>query len=199
MWVIRSLLAAITLCFTTTFAEEYSLETKVILDGEIARHVIDECDLQIVFGKNRIDFDPVDVAVNILPEIHKTMWKEKNNFRNDIRSVVYHFKSFALRARMYDAYYALCIGEISQDEAEREIVRSVQVPLTESDKEDDLIIFNLYDPGTNDEHKVRRDASRIKILKRMNEAENRAHIKKKNLSVIQEYLYDIELWECCND
>ena len=43
-----------------------------LLREEIRRHVIDECDLYSLYKKNRNEFDPIEVGVNILPEIFKT-------------------------------------------------------------------------------------------------------------------------------
>ena len=64
---------------SSAHAEEFgaSQGTRALLADEIARHVVDECNLKRIYGKNRIDFDPYAVAVNILPEIHKKLWKNK--------------------------------------------------------------------------------------------------------------------------
>ena len=93
---------------TTAYAEEYgaSQGTRALLADEITRHVVDECNLKKIYGKNRIDFDPYKVAVNILPEIHKKLWENKKELIDRISAVVYPIRSFARRAMIYDVYYS---------------------------------------------------------------------------------------------
>ena len=121
MKTMGTLVAVIILSVTPVHAEEYGTNTRRLLNDEIGRHVIDECNLHVIHGKNRIDFDPYYVAVEALPNIHKKLWREKNKLESEISSVVFPIESFATRARIYDAYYALCIGEISIADAEQEI------------------------------------------------------------------------------
>ena len=207
MKTMGTLVAVIILSVTPVHAEEYITITPELLKAmqledhqqaikdEIGKHVIDECNLHVIHGKNRIDFDPYYVALEALPNIHKKLWREKNKLKSEIGSVVFPIESFATRARIYDAYYALCIGEISMADAEQEILRYTRMPISDDDMSDDLMIHKFYDPMGKDEQRIRRDESRIKVLKRMNEAERRVYIRKKNSSVIQEYFYDIELWK----
>ena len=178
------------------YAEEYgaSYRTGTLLADEIARHVIDECNLKRTYGKNRIDFDTYNVAVNILPEIHKKMWKEKEQLTGKISAVVHPVRSFAKRAKIYDVYYELCIRKIGIGDAEQQILQYVDMTLTNSYKNDDSIISELYGTLDNRE-RIERDESRIRILERLNEAESRADTVKKNLSVIQEYRHDIAFWK----
>ena len=178
------------------YDEEYgaSYDTGMLLDDEIARHVIDECNLKGIHGKNRIDFDAYNVAVDILPEIHKKFWKEKRQLTDKISAVVFSIQSFSRRAKIYDVYYELCIGEINIDDAEKQILRNVSMTLTNDQDGDDSIISELY-ASLNNKKRIERDESKLRVLERMNETESRTNILKKNLSVVQEYRYDIELWK----
>ena len=86
-------------------------ETESLLDGnpagrlvdEVMPHVVDECDLYRTYQKNRIDFDPIEVGVSILPEMRRsrTDWQ---SLRNSIRDTVQYEESFYRRALMYNAY-----------------------------------------------------------------------------------------------
>lgn len=203
----KVLLVSTVLAGALVHGEEYGKNTQGLLSDEITRHVIDECNLMLIHGKNKVDFDPIQVAVEILPKIHQKLWTKKNQLEREIRTVVYPIKSFSRRARIYDAYYALCIGKISITDAEEQILQYGQMPLASDDMNDDSIIYKLYDPMAEklrlshddikqrDKLRVARDESRIRILERMNENEGRTYVSKKNSSVIQEYQYNIELWE----
>ncbi len=177
-------------------AEQYSASslTEGRLADEIARHVIDECNLKRIYGKHRIDFDAIEAAANILPKIHKKYWKEKSKLTDKIISVVLPIRSFARRARIYDVYYELCIGSTDVVSAEKGIVRHLKTRLSDEEIEEDSTIAKLY--GTsNNKQRIARDRSRVRILERLNEVESRAHIVRKNSSVIQEYKHDIALWK----
>ena len=194
----KKITVALVLLFASLMAsaEEYgaSHNTRALLADEITRHVIDECNLKRIHGKNRIDFDAYNVEVKILPEIHKTLWKEKKELTSKIGAVAYPIRSFARRSRIYDVYYELCLGNITVDDAEQQILQYTKMSLTNSHMNDDSIISELY--GTsNNRQRVDRDESRIRILERLNETERRSDIVKKNLSVIQEYRHDIALWK----
>ena len=181
---------------TAAHAEEYgaSQDTRALLADEITRHVVDECNLKRIYGKNRIDFDPYTVAVNILPEIHKKLWKNKKELIDKISSVVYPIRSFAKRAMIYDVYYALCIGDIDIERAERQILQHGKEKLSDAFANDDSVILKLYGTYNNNE-RVQRDESRIRILEYLKDVESDISVKRKNSSVIQEYKHDIELWK----
>ena len=186
------------LLLTQSMAQAGQYSTSSLTEGrvadEIARHVIDECNLKRIYGKHRIDFDAIDVAANILPKIHKKHWKEKNKLTDKIISVVLPIRSFARRVRIYDVYYELCIGSTDVVSAQKEIMRYLKTRLSNEEIEDDSTVEKLY--GTsNNRKRVARDQSRVRILERLNEVESRAHIAKKNSSVIQEYKHDIALWK----
>ena len=78
-------------------------ETESLLDGnpagrlvdEVMLHVVDECDLYRTYQKNRIDFDPIEVGVSILPEMRRsrTDWQ---SLRNSIRDTVQYRSSFTV-------------------------------------------------------------------------------------------------------
>lgn len=87
-------IAVCTIAATTVNAQEYGAYTKRLLGDEISRHVIEECNLKLLYGKNRIDFDPYHVAVEILPKIHQKLSKAKRQLKHEISSVVYPIKSF---------------------------------------------------------------------------------------------------------
>ena len=191
-------MAALVMLFTSLIAqaEEYgaSDDTRMLLADEIAKHVVDECNLKQIHGKNRIDFDAYNVAVEILPEIHKKSWKEKRQLTDNISAVVFSIRSFTRRAKIYDVYYELCIGEINIDDAEKQILRNVSMKLPNLYDVDDSIISELYG-ALNNKERVERDESKLRVLERMNATESRTNILKKNLSVIQEYRHDIALWK----
>ena len=71
------------------------------LVDEVMLHVVDECDLYRTYQKNRIDFDPIEVGVSILPEMRRsrTDWQ---SLRNSIRDTVQYEESFYRRALMYN-------------------------------------------------------------------------------------------------
>ena len=173
---------------TTAQAEAYGTSqlATALLASEITRHVIDECNLKKIYGKNRIDFDPYEVAAKILPEIHKELWQKKKELVDEISAVVHQVRSFAKRAMIYDVYYALCIGKIDIQRAEGKILKYLNKKLNDTVANDDSIVFKLF--GThNDNERVQRDESRIRILEYLVNEERDAVVKKKNLSVIQEY------------
>ena len=95
-------------------------------------------------GKNRIEFDAYNVGVNILPEIHKKLWKEKRQLTETISDVVFPIQSFSKRTRIYDIYYELCIGKIGVGDAEQKIFPIVNMTPTSDDHDDDSIISELY-------------------------------------------------------
>ena len=181
---------------SSAHAEEFgaSQGTRSLLADEITRHVVDECNLKRIYGKNRIDFDPYAVAGNILPEIHKKLWKNKKELTDKISVVVYPIRSFATRAMIYDVYYALCIGNIDIERAERQVLQHGKGKLSNAIANDEAVILRLYGTHNNNE-RVQRDESRIRILEYLNDVESETSLKKKNSSVIQEYKHDIELWK----
>lgn len=103
-------------------------------------------------------------------------------------------QSFARRARIYDIYYAVCIEKLNITAGEEQILQYAQMPLADDDKHDDSIIYKMFGSGVNAK-RVKRDESKISILDRMNKQEAQEYILEKNLSVIQEYKHDIELWK----
>ena len=151
-------------------AEQYSKSssTKALLADEIARHVIDECNLKRLHGKNRIDFDAIHVASNILPKIHKRFWKEKSSLTKKIGAVVLPIGSFSRRARIYNIYYEICIGSTNITAAQKEITGHIKIRLTNEEITNDSIISKLY--GTsNNEQRIVRDEARIRILEQLND------------------------------
>ena len=176
-------------------------ETESLLDGnpdgrlgeEVMLHVVDECDLYRTYQKNRIDFDPIEVGVSILPEMRRsrTDWQF---LRNSIRDTVQYEESFYRRALMYNAYYQLCIQRIGTGEAERSILEIRALPVDPSIKVADSTVRSLYDTF-NDASRVRRDQAKIEILRFIETGESDPISQRKIQSVIQEIVYDIELWQ----
>ena len=163
------------------------------LGDEVMRHVVDECDLYRTYQKNRIGFDPIEVGASILPEMRRgrTDWRF---LRDSIRDTVQYEESFYRRALMYNAYYQLCIQRIGAGEAESSILEIRELPVDPSITAADSTVRSLYDTF-NDALRVRRDQARIEILRVIEAGESDPIIQRKIQSVIQEIVYDIELWQ----
>ena len=177
------------------------LSTESLFDGnpagrlvdEVMLHVVDECDLYRTYQKNRVDFDPIEVGVSILPEMRRsrTDWQ---SLRNSIRDTVQYEESFYRRALMYNAYYQLCIQRIGTGEAERSILEIRALAVDPSITAADSTVRSLYDTF-NDASRVRQDQAKIEILRFIEAGESDPIIQRKIQSVIQEIVYDIELWQ----
>ena len=163
------------------------------LGDEVMLHVVDECDLYRTYQKNRIDFDPIEVGASILPEMRRsrTDWQF---LRDSIHDTVQYEESFYRRALMYNAYYQLCIQRIGPGEAERSILEIRALPVDPSIKAADSTVRSLYDTF-NDASRVRRDRAKIEILRFIEAGESDPIIQRKIQSVIQEIVYDIDLWQ----
>ena len=163
------------------------------LGDEVMRHVVDECDLYRTYERNRIDFDPIEVGVSILPEIRRsrTDWQF---LRNSIHETVQYEESFYRRSLMYNAYYQVCIERIGTGKAERSILEVRALPVDPSITAADSTVRSLYDT-LNDPSRVRRDQAKIEILRFIQSGESDPIVQRKIQSVIQEIVYDIELWQ----
>ena len=166
---------------------------KGLIKDEIKTHVIDECGLYTRHNKNRFDFPPLEV-VHILSDIHNQTYKIKAALVEQVYSVVRTERSFYRRSRIYDVFYGLCVGKIPQNEAEIKIVRIMEQPIEQNIQSMDNIVYSKF-ISHNMHDKAKRDRNRIDILNRANARETESYIVLKNKSVIQEYKYDIELWE----
>lgn len=165
-----------------------------MIRSEIVRHVIDECDLYLLYGKNKIDFDPYEVGVKILPDLRDRNFVRQDRLTNEIYEAVKNVKSFYKRAKMYDVYYGICIDQITVTVALKKMSEIAKMKIVEQ-------IVNRHDrnismrfSSANDDDKVERDQSRIRLLQLINAREKVKYIIEKNLSVIQEYHHDIDLW-----
>ena len=184
------------------------LSTESLLDGnpdngrlgdEVMRHVVDECDFYLQHQGNRIDFDPLEAGEMRL-QIHLSRAVERNALRDRIREVVRFQPSFYKRSLMYNAYYRLCIQQIGADEAERTVLQVMSTPnVPNSIAEADAVIQSLYDPqGYEPRHhaaRAKRDRAKIEVLEFIEADEADPIVRRKLESVIQELVYDIELWE----
>ena len=170
---------------------------KRLIKDEIEIQVIDECDLYTRHNKNRIDFPPLEV-VHILSDIHNQTYKIKAALVKQVYSVIRTERSFYRRARIYDVFYGLCVGRIPQNEAEIKIVRIMEQPIEQNIQSMDNIVYSKF-ISHNMHDKAERDRNRINILNRVNARETESYVVLKNKSVIQEYTYDIELWEWKNE
>ena len=166
---------------------------KGLVEDEIKRHVIKECDLYTHYKKNMFEFPPSEVD-SILHEIRKKRYKEQAALVRQIYSVVGDNPSFYRRSLVYDIYYGVCIGTISVTDAEDWIIGVLSQPIEENIQSLDRKIRKRYTSDDNSDRAI-RDKSRIRVLNLINLQETQDHIIKKNRSVIQEYTYDIELWE----
>ena len=183
-------------------------ETESLLDGnpdngrlgeEVMRHVVDECDFYLQHQGNKIDFDPLE-AEEMRVQIHLSRGVERTALRDRIREVVRFQPSFYKRSLMYNAYYRLCIQQIGADEAERTVLQVMSTPnVPNSIAEADAVIQSLYDPqGYEPRHhaeRARRDRAKIEVLEFIEADEADPIVRRKLESVIQELVYDIELWE----
>ncbi len=163
------------------------------------RHVVDECDFYSLHQGNRIDFDPLEAAEMRL-QIHLSRRAERTVLRDRIREVVRFQPSFYKRSLMYNAYYRLCIQQIVVDEAERALLQVMSTPnVPNSIAEADEVIQSLYDPqGYEPRHhaeRARRDRAKMEVLRFIETDEADPIVRRKLESVIQEIVYDIELWE----
>lgn len=167
---------------------------RVILVDEIYRHVIDECDLFSRFEKNRIDFDPIEVTASIIPDIIRDRRQARQDLSEAIYSVVGQVQSFYRRAMIYDVYYGVCLETVALSVAEERILEVASMVIDDADIKscDDTISANLSSNQMNG--RVNRDECRIAILQEISESADEQYIRQKNVSVIQEYMYDIELW-----
>ena len=168
-----------------------------LLGDEVMRHVVDECDFYLQHQGNRIGFDPLEAGEMRL-QIHLSRPVERNALRDRIREVVRFQPSFYKRSLMYNAYYRLCIQQIGTDEAERTVLQVMTTPnVPSSIAEDDAVIQSLYDPQGPSRHadRARRDRAKIEVLGFIEADEADPIVRRKLESVIQEIVYDIELWE----
>ena len=176
------------------------LDKRSNIESEIKRHVIEECDLYIIYSKNKINFDPLDVSSKI-SEIYKPdwRWRRAKELTQQIYSVVGYEKSFYKRSRIYDVYYGVCVQKINAVNAEKLISRILNQKITNTGivSEDNKVFENFALPmyPSNDKNRAVRDRSRVRLLHQINDRTDEQYIIDKNRSVIQEYLYDIELWE----
>ena len=166
---------------------------KGLLEDEIKRHVIKECDLYTHYKKNMFEFPPLEVD-SILYEIRKRRYKEQAALVKQIYSVVGDNPSFYRRSQIYDVYYGVCIGRVSVADAEKWIIDIWSQPIEENIQSIDREVREKYTSEDNSDRAV-RDKSKIRVLNLINLQETQDYIIKKNKSVIQEYTYDIELWE----
>jgi len=166
---------------------------KGLVEDEIRRHVIKECDLYTHYKKNMFEFPPLEVD-SILYEIRKQRHKEQAALVRRIYSAVGDNPSFYRRSLIYDIYYGVCIGIISVTDAENWIVDIWSQPIEEDIQSLDRSILEKFTSEDNSDREI-RDKSRIRVLNLINLQETQDYIIKKNRSVIQEYKYDIELWE----
>ena len=181
-------------------------ETESLLDGnpdngrlgdEVMRHVVDECDFYLQHQGNKIDFDPLE-AEEMRVQIHLSRCVERTALRDRIREVVRFQPSFYKRSLMYNAYYRLCIQQIGADEAERTVLQVMSTPNVPNNiAEADAMIQSLYDPQGPQRHaaRARRDRAKIAVLGFIEADEADPIVRHKLESVIQEIVYDIELWE----
>ena len=194
------LVAIISFSWITGNTLGQDLDTKSNIVSEIERHVIEECDLFMLYKKNRIDFDPIEVGSKIA-EIYKKDWKWRRakELTQQIYSVVRHEHSFYKRSRIYDVYYGVCVQKINAANAEKLISRIFNQEITNSAilSEDKNVHerFALPMYQSNDKDRALRDRSKVRLLRLINDSTDEKYIIKKNLSVIQEYLYNIEMWE----
>ncbi|MDE0392927.1 MAG: hypothetical protein OXI57_12760 [Rhodospirillales bacterium] len=166
---------------------------KGLVEDEIKRHVIKECDLYTHYRKNMFEFPPLEVDA-ILYEIRKQRYKEQAALVRQIYSVVGDNPSFYRRSLTYDIYYGACIGRISVTDAENWIDYILSQPIEENIQSLDREIREKFTSEDNSDRAI-RDKNRIRVLNFINLQETQDYIIKKNRSVIQEYTYDIELWE----
>ena len=183
-------------------------QTKLALDGnsvvnsgllrdEVMRQVVDECDFYLQHQGNRIDFDPLE-AEEMRIQIHLSKPVERNALRDRIREVVRFQPSFYKRSLMYNAYYLLCIQQIGAAEAEGVMLQVMSTPnVPNSIAEADAVIQSLYDPQGDQRYaeRARRDRAKIEVLRFIEADEADPSVRRKLESVIQELVYDIELWE----
>lgn len=160
---------------------------------EISRHVLDECDLYLKYGKNRIDVDPLQVAL-IIPGFEKEKWKERRILTREIYDVVKHEPSFYKRALTYNIYYQTCLNLIPLQEAERAIL-DIKVSRIKSEdiRHADETVAVLIN-ARSDRDRVRRDHAKIALLTKIAENEPKPNVRHKVNSVIKELEHDIELW-----
>ena len=166
---------------------------KGLVEDEIKRHVIKECDLYTHYKKNMFEFPPLEVD-SILYEIRKKRSKEQAVLVRQVYSVIGNNPSFYRRSLVYDIYYGVCIGTINVADAEDWIIEVLSQPIEENIQSLDRKIRERYTSDDNSDRAI-RDKSRIRVLNLINLQETQDNIIKKNRSVIQEYTYDIELWE----
>lgn len=172
----------------------YAQFERSMIRSEIVRHVIDECDLQRLYGKNKIEFDPYEVGVTILPDIRDRFFIRQDRLKNEIYEAVVNVRSFYKRAKMYDVYYSVCIDQVTVTVATKKMSEIAIMKITDGDviRHDRNIAMRFS--SANDDDKVERDQSRIRLLQLINTREKEKYIVDKNLSVIQEYRHDIDLW-----
>ena len=172
----------------------YGTDGSIYIRDEIKRHVVEECTLKRDYGKNRIDFSALEVETKIIPEIHRKDGPAIRALVQEIFPVVAHIQSFYKRARICDIYYSVCMNKTDLPAVNVEIVHIFGMRLDEPiEREDGIVHSNLTSARKSD--KIARDESRIKLLLLANGNSPESHIERKNLSVIQEYKYDIELWK----
>ena len=173
------------------FADEFW--RKGLVEDEIRRHVIKECDLYTHYKMNMFEFPPLEVD-SILYEIRKQRYKEQAALVRQIYSAVGGNPSFYRRSLIYDIYYGVCIGRISVTDAESWIIEIWTQPIEENIQSLDTKIREKYTSEDNSD-RATRDKNKIRVLNLINLQEAQDYVIKKNRSVIQEYTYDIEFWE----
>ena len=174
----------------------------VRVEDEIKRHVTTECALYTVHGKNQIDFDPMELGVKILPQIHARTWRLQSATVRQILTVMRHpefRKSFYKRVLAYNVYYRLCLKRIALQEAQDSILRITNLAIRDREIQGaDAVIARFYDPRgvspSAQEKRVKRDTAKITVLITAEALEPSDFIKKKLQSTIRELEHDIELW-----
>ena len=189
--ILAAAVVAMPAVLSVSVADEY--QRKALVEDEIKRHVVDECDFYLRYGKNKIDFSPEE-ASKIVSAIHKRNRSRKAGLVKQIYSVVRSNRSFYLRSRVYDIYYGVCIERISVRDAEVRITDVVGERVGEHLLTLDESIEANYTSNKNSVRAV-RDKDRIGVLNVINLQEVEQYTIAKNRSVIQEYKHDIELWE----
>ena len=175
----------------TTFQDVYASER--FLKEEIARHVLDECDLFSLYKKNRIEFDPLEVAP-IVTQIHKTKARNRQTVTRQILQVVKSQRSFYKRGLIYNIYYKTCLNKTTVPAAEKDITRIISRQVTDKNiLKADTIISNLYTTRSAKGRET-RDRAKIRVLSAIQREEPDPNVKRKTQSIIRELKYDIELW-----
>ncbi len=162
---------------------------------EIKRHVIEECYLYVSYKKNRNEFDPYEVGVNILPKIYKGKRQLIERTASSVYELVKHRDSFYRRVLIYNVYYRVCLGALGEEEASRLLPDLMSRVIPGGDIQDADITINELFSTREDQQRAVRDRDKIKVLRFVERMETDHLVKKKTQSVIRELEYDVELWE----